>query len=134
MEKPELIDDARFKDNPLRCEHMMELLPILNETFGKNTTAHWLKILEENKVPAGPINKIGDVLSDPQVIAREMLVELTHPVAGVIKVPGMPIKFSDTRTKLEKAAPILGADSETILNELGYSEKEIAKMRDKKVI
>ncbi len=134
IDKPELFEDERFKDNPSRCDHMSELLPILNETMSKNSTAHWLKELEENKVPAGPINKIGDVLSDPQVIAREMLVELTHPVAGVIKVPGMPIKFSETRTKLEKASPVLGADSECILSELGYSEKEIAKLRDKKVI
>jgi CoA:oxalate CoA-transferase len=130
----ELANDERFVTNPLRCENMDKLIPILTEKMEKNTTDFWLEKLEEAHVPAGPINKIGEVLQDPQVIARNMLVELEHPIAGKVQVPGTPIKYSETNNEIQKAAPTLGQNNNDILSELGYSQREIENLLKAKVI
>jgi CoA:oxalate CoA-transferase len=126
--------DERFATNALRCENFDELLAIVSEPVSNNSTDFWLEKLREAKVPAGPINKISQVLSDPQVLARKMLVELMHPVAGKIKVPGTPIKFSDTESEIKKPAPVLGQDNEDILAGIGYSAKDIEQLRNDSVI
>lgn len=123
--RSELAGDERYLTNASRCENMEELIPVLNATMCQNSTEFWLEKLETAKVPAGPINKISEVLSDPQVIARNMLVELTHPVAGKIKVPGTPIKFSDTASEITQSAPVLGQHNKEILAQIGYSSEEI---------
>lgn len=134
LDMEELAEDERFVTNPLRCEHMADLIPILNEKMEKNSTDFWLQKLEQAHVPAGPINKISEVLKDPQVIAREMMVELMHPVAGKIHVPGTPIKYSESKNEIDKPAPTLGQNNDEILSELGYSQREIKNLLKAKVI
>ena len=73
----------------------------------------------------GPINKIGDMLEDPQVEAREMVVEVNHAKAGKMKTLGLPIKFSETPGGVRSAAPLLGQHTRAILMSLGYSPAEI---------
>ena len=73
----------------------------------------------------GPVNKIGDMLADEQVKAREMVVEVDHPRAGRVKTLGTPIKFSDTPTAVTLAAPLLGEHTREVLEGLGYSSAEI---------
>ncbi|MDD3147835.1 MAG: CaiB/BaiF CoA-transferase family protein, partial [Candidatus Riflebacteria bacterium] len=116
--RPDLASDRRFASNNSRCEHMTDLLPILNDVMSVHSSGYWLPKLEAAHVPAGPINTISQVLSDPQVIARKMLLELTHPVAGLIKIPGSPIKLSDTPTEVRFPAPVLGQHNEEILGSL----------------
>ncbi|KKH62891.1 carnitine dehydratase, partial [Methanosarcina mazei] len=112
---PELSDDERFNENPLRNENYDELRPLLASAFTKKTTKEWQDILDNAGVPNGPINTIDEVLKDPQVLAREMIVEIEHPVAGKLKVPGVPIKLSDTPGGIRTPAPTLGQHTEEIL-------------------
>jgi crotonobetainyl-CoA:carnitine CoA-transferase CaiB-like acyl-CoA transferase len=76
-------------------------------------------------VPAGPVNRIGDMGADPQVAAREMVIEVDHPRAGRTRALGMPVKFSETRADLSRPAPLLGQHSREILDDLGYAGAEI---------
>lgn len=127
----ELINDERFKTNPLRNENYEELRPLIAEPMKKKTTKEWLELLENAGVPNGPINTVDKVIQDPQVLAREMIVEIEHPVAGKLKMPGVPIKLSDTPGSVRTPAPILGQHTEEILKEvLGYDDEKIQSLRN----
>lgn len=127
----DLINDERFKTNPLRNENYDELRPLIAEAMTKKTTEEWLELLDKAGVPNGPINTVDKVLQDPQVLAREMVVEVEHPVAGKLKMPGVPIKLSDTPGSVRTPAPVLGQHTEEILKELlGYNDEQIQDLRD----
>ena len=76
------------------------------------------------------INTIDKVVNDPQVNFREMIVEVEHPTAGKMKIPGVPIKFSETPCGVEKAAPVLGQHTDEVLKEFGFDDAEIAKLHE----
>lgn len=124
----ELKDDERFLTNHGRMTNLPALEAILNEYFVKDTAEAWLARLEAAGVPAGPVLSIREMHADPQALAREMIVETTHPVAGEVKAIGLPIKFSETPGKVGRHAPLLGEHSREILSESGYSEEEIGRM------
>jgi CoA:oxalate CoA-transferase len=126
--------DDRYQNNADRCQHMDELIPVLNQSISQNTTEFWLEKLEEAHVPAGPINRISEVLKDPQVLARNMLVELMHPTVGKIHVPGTPVKFSETAAEINSPAPTLGQHSREILAQAGFSSEEIDALINEKVV
>lgn len=134
IERSDLANDSRYSSNQSRCEHMEDLLPELNAAMGEKTSQFWLEKLEAGHVPAGPINSISQVLSDPQVLARKMLVELMHPVVGLTKVPGTPVKLSETPAEVNVPAPVLGQHSSEILSALGYTEKQIDEFKSGGVI
>jgi crotonobetainyl-CoA:carnitine CoA-transferase CaiB-like acyl-CoA transferase len=85
-------------------------------------------------VPAGPINNLADVFSDPQVLHREMYLEMPHPTLGCIKQTGLPIKFSQTPGGLDRHPPLLGEHNQEILKGLGYSAAEIQQLEEQSVI
>ena len=122
---PKLIADARFKTNANRMAHQQELAELIAARTKTRTSADWILNLEASGVPVGPINKIGEMLADPQVEAREMVVEVNHPKAGKVKALGLPIKFSDTPGAVRSAAPLLGQHTRVVLMSLGYSDQEI---------
>ena len=122
---PKLVADARFKTNADRMAHKQELADLIAARTRTRTSADWINHLEASGVPAGPINKIGDMLADPQVEAREMVVEVNHARAGKMKTLGLPIKFSETPGGVRSAAPVLGQHTRAILMSLGYSPAEI---------
>src|SRR5437773_57675 len=93
--RAELIDDARFKTNGDRMKNLDALVPLISERTRTRSSAEWIREFEAAGVPVGPINKIGDVLADPQVKAREMVVEVEHSRVGTTKAIGLPIKFSE---------------------------------------
>jgi crotonobetainyl-CoA:carnitine CoA-transferase CaiB-like acyl-CoA transferase len=122
---PKLVHDPRFKTNSDRMAHKQELAELIAARTKTRTSADWILNLEASGVPVGPINKIGDMLADPQVEAREMVVEVKHPKAGKVKALGLPIKFSETPGSVRSAAPLLGQHTRVVLMSLGYSDKEI---------
>jgi CoA:oxalate CoA-transferase len=131
----ELVDDPRFRSNPLRSENYLELRPLIAEKMLTKTAEEWQAIFDENGIPSGPINTVDKVLENPQVIARHMIEEIDHPVAGKTRIPGIPIKLSRTPGEITKAAPLLGADTEKLLGKyLGYDAEKIAELREKKAI
>jgi len=127
---PELANDTRFKTNVDRLKNLHALVPLIGARLRSRSSADWLAAFDAEGVPAGPVNKIGDMLNDPQVLAREMVVEVDHAKAGRVKALGMPVKFSDTPGKVTRAAPILGQHTREVLEGLGYTSAEIAKLNE----
>lgn len=134
LERPDLLTDPRFCDNPTRTSHAAELAVELEQVFVKRPTAEWLARMDEAGVPAGPLNDMPAVYADPHVQAREMMVELEHPTAGRIKNIGIPVKLSATPGAIRRPAPTLGQHTDEILGELGLSRDEIGALRASRVV
>jgi crotonobetainyl-CoA:carnitine CoA-transferase CaiB-like acyl-CoA transferase len=98
----------------------------LSPRFRLKPTAHWLAILDEKGVPCGPVRDMLQALSDPQTIARNMVVEVPHSSLGQVKTLGLPVKFSQTPGQVRSGAPLFGEHSRQILGELGFSDNDIA--------
>ncbi len=130
-----IADDPHFATNPKRNENYQALRAILAEKMMEKSAEAWQEIFDEAGIPNGPINTVDKVVNHEQVLAREMIVPLDHPVAGRMNVPGIPIKLSRTPGALEKAAPVLGADTAGLLKKyLNLSETEIQALKDEGVI
>ncbi len=125
---PSLGRDERFATNEKRMENLHALAEELNGIFRTRTTADWLRLLEQGRVPAGPILNVGEMHRDPQAQAREMIVEKVHPTAGPVKTLGLPVKFSHTPGGIRFPAPRLGQHTEQVLKEIGYGQEEIARI------
>ncbi|WP_295313374.1 CoA transferase [Roseobacter sp.] len=122
---PELDDDPRFASNQARIQNLPALVEILNGYLMHDSTENWLTRMDAARLPAGPVNDILQMHNDPQARAREMLVEVDHPVAGTIETIGHPVKFSETPAKITRAAPLLGQHTRAILSEMGYDSTKI---------
>jgi len=123
--RPELVADPRFKTNTDRMRHHAELTAVISERLRERSSADWIRAFEAAGVPAGPVNRIGDMVADPQVAAREMVVEVEHPRAGRTRALGMPIKFSASHADMTRPAPLLGQHTGEVLAQLGYAAAEI---------
>lgn len=129
LEVPDLKEDPRYRTNPARVRNRDTLLPILEAKFSARPGEEWLELLRGAGVPCAPINTVDLALGDPQVLARGMVVEVDHPRAGRLKLPGPPYKLSETPATIRSAPPLLGQHTEEILAELGYSPAEIHNLR-----
>lgn len=131
IDREDLAENEKFITNPLRAENYDELRPLIAERIVMKTTDEWQKILDAAGVPNGPINDIERVTKDPQVLAREMLVEIEHPKAGKMKIPGVPIKMSLTQGVVEKAAPILGEHTNEVLKTFNQlTDEQIQELKE----
>ena len=131
---PELADDPRFADNGRRMANLAALIAALERVFAQRPGAEWLAILEDVGVPAGPILNIAEMQRDPQTLAREMVVELDHPIAGRVKTIGAPIKFGATPAKVAMPAPVYGQHTREVLAEHGFSAAEIDQLAAERAI
>lgn len=132
---PEWADDPRFATQPARMENMVELADLLESVFRTDDAEYWLAQLRAAGIPCGPINSVAEMLDDPQALARGMVVDIDHPVAGKTKVLGNPVKLSDTPPTIRQHAPRLGEHTDEILTSiLKYSPGEVEVLRAEGVV
>lgn len=132
--RPDLLEDSRFITNAVRVKNQGELTELLSAAFAKQTTIEWLTLLEAAGVPAGPVYSMDQVYQDPQVISRQMIAELNHPMAGQTRVIGLPVKLSESPGSIRRSAPLLGQHTDEVLKECGFGSEEIAQLREGRAI
>ncbi|MGG7618127.1 CaiB/BaiF CoA transferase family protein [Bacillus coreaensis] len=134
MDWVDLLEDDRFKTNQNRVANRDELIPILISRIVLMQSKDIFEKMEEAGVPCGPIHTIDQVLNHPQIKEREMIIEVEHPFIKDLKMPGFPVKFSDTPSKVRQYPPLLGEHTNEVLSQLGYTDVEIEKLRASKVV
>ena len=134
VRREELQNDPEYAVNSDRVRNRAKLVPMLQEYFLTRPVADWVEDLQEANVPCGPINDLADVFADPQVLARNMYVEIPHPTLGSIKQTGLPIKFSLTPGGIDRHPPLLGEHNQEILEDLGYSVAQVDEMKENAII
>lgn len=122
--------DPRFATNPDRIRNRGALIPLLEQAFLAQDAAFWLARLRAADIPCGPINEADEALNDPQIIAREMIVEQLHPTAGPVRSVGNPVHLSDTPVSYRLPPPTLGQHTGEVLAGLGYSPAAIAALQE----
>ncbi len=111
-----------------------EMLEDLKKIFLTKTRDEWFDLLTKADVPVGKVLGVDEVFTDPQVVHRQMVVEVPHPKFGNVKQVGISIKLSDTPGEIRSLAVPLGRHTEETLSDLGYSKAEIEKLRQENVI
>ena len=111
-----------------------EIRSFLKQTFLTKTRDEWLELLTHSDIPAGKVYTPYEVFSDPQVLHRQMVIEVEHPVLGKVKQVGIAPKLSDMPGKVRTLSPLLGEHTDEILQELGYNQKEIENLRREGII
>lgn len=126
IEKPDWISDDRFTTAEYRAANRKTLVPLISDVLLQRTVADWVGRFTAEGVPCSSVNSIDKIVLDEQVLAREMVVQAEHPEAGIIRMAGLPIKFSETPGSIHSAAPLLGEHSVSVLEQIGLSDEEIA--------
>jgi crotonobetainyl-CoA:carnitine CoA-transferase CaiB-like acyl-CoA transferase len=133
--RKDLADDPRFTTNALRVGQRDTLVALLRPVFAARGTAEWIALLEAANVPCGPINRIDQVFADPQAVARNMTVALSHATAGKLELVASPLRLQRTPPEYHSAPPILGQHTNEVLTEiLGLSATDIATLRAGKIV
>ena len=131
----QLANDPCFHDNPKRVKHRDQLVPLLEAMTLQKTKAEWIHLLEEAKVPCGPINNFKEVFEDPQVQARGIEVTVPHPAVGQMKLVASPMHLSQSPVQYNMPPPMLGQHTREVLQEhLMLDSKAIEKLYDKGVL
>jgi CoA:oxalate CoA-transferase len=135
IDRVDLIDDPRFEDGWSRTQNYETLEPILTDAMKTKTTREWVEELEQAGIPCGPVNTIEQAANDPQIAARDMIIDVQHPEAGKFRVVNTPFKFSRTHCIAERASPDLGEHTQDVLSQLlGMTREEIRTLKGLGVI
>ncbi|MDB5866986.1 MAG: subunit BbsF of succinyl-CoA:(R)-benzylsuccinate CoA-transferase [Betaproteobacteria bacterium] len=126
--KPEWLADPRFNPLAQRLKNIDELEREIEAVLTTQPTAHWVEKLDEAAVPGGPVYSYDQILGDPHIKARNMVVEMDHPKIGRMKAMGIPVKSTGELLEIRKPAPWLGQHTEEVLKDAGYSDKDLAAM------
>jgi crotonobetainyl-CoA:carnitine CoA-transferase CaiB-like acyl-CoA transferase len=127
--------DTRFATNPERVKNRDLVCDAVASVIAKQSSEYWLTALEAEGVPCGPINTIDQVFSDPQLLSRGMRVSVEHPMTDTLELVGNPIHYSRSEVDDKRMAPLLGQDTENLLNSLlDYSEEEISAIKKDQAI
>jgi crotonobetainyl-CoA:carnitine CoA-transferase CaiB-like acyl-CoA transferase len=126
---PEWNEVPEFADNASRVRHQAALAERIEAITAARPRGEWLALFDANDIPCGPINDYAQVFADPQVSARQMVVETAHPTLGRLRTLGSPIKMSATPPDVTRRAPMLGEHTDDILTGAGFTAEEIAALR-----
>ena len=125
--RPELLDDPRFTDFAGRDRHRGELVPMLEATFATRRSAEWLDLLAAAHVPSSPVNDVASALEDPQVAARDGIVEIAHPRLGPVRQLASPLRLGDEPPT--RRAPFRGEHTRSVLVEVcGYAPERVDRL------
>jgi CoA:oxalate CoA-transferase len=131
----ESLDKPEYDTQPGRFKDQHFINATLNEILTTQRSSHWLGLLEAARIPCAPVNKFSQALSDPQVLHRNMVVELSDPEGYKTKGPGNPIKFSRSNEESFSAAPSLGEHTDKVLHDLlGMSPEDVSILRAAEVV
>jgi crotonobetainyl-CoA:carnitine CoA-transferase CaiB-like acyl-CoA transferase len=130
----ELRADPRFATNDLRVRNRAAINAAIEARLVTETTEYWIDKLNAAGVPAGRVMGLAEIFADPQIVDQEMVLSQDHPGHGTVRMLGFPIKFAETPCALRRPTPEVGADTDAILQELGYSAAEIASFHEANVV
>lgn len=131
---PELSQQEKFATNPKRVEHREELISILSDRFREKSAKEWRALLSEAGIPNGPIHDLRSLFEDPQIHAREMVVNIPHPTAETVRLVGSPLKLSRTPVDFRTHPPLFGEHTAEVLQQIGYTESQIDDMKANHII
>jgi len=132
--RDELADNPKFQSREARFDNRAEIYSIFEEIFLEKTGEEWLDLLE-TEIPIAPINTVDKALNDPQVLGRNMVVEVDYGKGKKLKILGNPIKMSEITEEVFTTPPRLGEHNEPVLKELlGYSSQEIQQLREENIM
>jgi crotonobetainyl-CoA:carnitine CoA-transferase CaiB-like acyl-CoA transferase len=130
-----LAKDDRYKTNANRVNNRQSLCEKIQRQLEQHDSQHWLEAFEENNVPCGPINAIDQVFEDPQIISRNMLVNIPDSRSGTLNVVGNPINYSRSDIEYDLSPQELGNQTESVLRDyLEYSESKIYSLKHNKIV
>jgi crotonobetainyl-CoA:carnitine CoA-transferase CaiB-like acyl-CoA transferase len=128
------LSDSRFSHAVLRIQNRSELSAEIESVLGEQDVSYWVDHLNDSGIPTGPVLDVAEVFADPQVLARNMLVELAHPEVGTFKTTGLPAKLSRTPGAITRRPPLLGEHTDEVLAECGFDPAELDYLRGRKII
>jgi crotonobetainyl-CoA:carnitine CoA-transferase CaiB-like acyl-CoA transferase len=134
LDTPDL-DTPENKGQPGRWRNQDAINSRLSDIFQTRPQAYWIKQLRQARIPCAPVNNLPQALSEPQILARNMVIEVAHDQGGTVRMPGNPIKLSDTHEESYTSPPTVGQHTDSVLKALlNKSEAEIADLREAGVI
>jgi CoA:oxalate CoA-transferase len=134
LERPALADDPRFASPGARIKNRSALTTEIEATLAARPVTAWVDRLNAAGIPTGPVLDMAQVFADPQVLARQMLVQLPHPEIGTFQTTGLPVKLAATPGAITRRPPLLGEHTDEVLRELGVSAEEIATLTERGVV
>lgn len=132
--RPEVLQDPRFATHPARARHIGEIYDFLEGIFKTRTSSEWMELLKKADIPVAPMNRVDDLLTDEHLCSSGFFVEEDHPTEGPLYAPRTPTGWSASAPEPVTPAPRLGEHSVEVLAELGYTDAEIAGMKQDGVI
>ncbi|MFD1634460.1 CaiB/BaiF CoA transferase family protein [Haloplanus ruber] len=135
IDRPDLAEDDRFASNPDRVANMDELETELAAVFRERPTEEWVDLLaDERGLPVGPVYDVPAALDNEQTEARDVIREIDHPALGTVPVIEHPLNYEHADAGFDGAPPLLGEDTEAILQELGYDDAALTRLREEGAI
>ncbi|MDY7037679.1 MAG: CoA transferase [Thermodesulfobacteriota bacterium] len=129
-----LLSDPRFKDHEGRRDNCPELISIFDKVFASRTRDEWMEIFLSHNLMFSPVQRINEVLEDPQALINDYVVDFEHPVLGKVKIPGYPVHFSAARAGTQSLGPGIGEHTDQIMHWMNYADQDIKKLKKEEII